>query len=407
MDTPRSRKELISAGLIAILAIVSLPARTDASPTTGWVQAGNAPSDGRRLAWTGDGTLVAGSLSGLHASVGGGVWAEVSAAPDCLLYWIDCAYESVVPDPVQPDAIYATTYRYVRHPHTWYGIEPRGVERVVNLASSNEALTQTLLEGVRGNALAVSAAISDAPNRLVVGRIQQDPHSVGLDSNPFCEAVEREDACAPSVYLSNDDGVTWAPRYFEPAPCPNGMGDIVTSSRLVGSIAFDPSRPDVIYASANSGLWVSTDGGDSWTNRLVRCGSAGAIAFSGDKVYLGTPSGALLAADAEADGPSGFQVVAQVPGAIQSILPDSRDPSGRTVFLATWAAVSGTNRGGVFRVSDLGDGESHVFDLTDPATIPGLDANNRQALYLAQSPIDPDLLFASRVRGPIHVRRHW
>ncbi len=101
--------------------------------------------------------------------------------------------------------------------------------------------------------------------------------SVRPDSTPKLLA-----GCQDGIYLSQDAGNTWK----------------IVSSTPALSIAFSPN-PDTIYAGDSTGLWISTDGGDSFTSTnisqptfsiAVHPGSAGVV-------YVGTNNGIFISRD--------------------------------------------------------------------------------------------------------------
>lgn len=372
--------------------------------------------------FTSEGFLLTGSLTGgAHESRDGFAW--ITTAPHCLARsWIiqphltGCGVETIVEDPADPRILFATSFDFSREIEGRYTISPGGVSFADGSGPGRTALWHRSLSGVRGNGLAVSHGdLAGAPTRIVVGRIQATQWDVGFDDNVFCESVARDDGCSPSVYISDDGGHSWGPRYFEGSPCPNGQGAPLTSSRLVSWVGFDPAHPNVIYASANSGLWVSSDAGATWTNPVSRCALSPGVALVAGRVYVGTSEGEILVAEAGPDGPGGFEALtadAPIGGAIQSLMPDARDPSGRTLFVASWAAISGQNSGGVYRIRHAGDHAvvtdlgQDLIDGIHPATDDALRGlrHDMQSLFLAQNPRDPDVIYVTSRGGGLYVR---
>lgn len=69
--------------------------------------------------------------------------------------------------------------------------------------------------------------------------------------------------------------------------------------RYVSDLKFSPNAPDTLYAATNSGVWRSSDGGDTWTRLLRPADAAGAANYEGCTDLQLVPGGArdvLLAA---------------------------------------------------------------------------------------------------------------
>jgi hypothetical protein len=331
-------------------------------------------------------------------------------------------------------------------------INPGGVYKSeIRLGQSGRVPTaglvwRRLLGGVRGNALAIHRTGSSTT--IVAGRIQRSnaPPDTGTDTNVACTN------CSPSVYTSFDDGTSWQAHTFSGSPCANGPGDIGTSSRLVGNIAFDPTNGNVVYAAANSGLWVSTNGGGApWTLAFHSCGNAPGFAVKAGRAYVGqnvnipsATTSTIWTAPAGPSGPGTFQqmtltdattgAATLIQGWTQTILADARDPSGRTLFVAAWRNASAFTRGqgGVYKVAvnpanplqgtvtDLkasfledcagfsnGPLCTAINDLQDSPLLPYpllFSPRWGPSTFLAQHPTLPDLLYASSVLGGVWTR---
>lgn len=377
--------------------------------------------------------LLGHALSGLYQSVSGGGWVTLTpgcASPvrppvveDLIGALSGCGVEGIAVDPTNPLNLAVSAYNLdLLAPGI--PVNPGGVY----ISNTGGVVWRKALPGIRGNALALRRDAITDPATIVAGRIQRALGDVGTDSNSWCRAVSRSDNCSPSVYVSRDDGRTWTPRYFEPAPCPNAQNNVFTSSRIVGNLAFDPVDDNVIYAGANSGLWVSSDDGTSWRNALAACGTnPGFAATRGAqrRLYVGTFDGKLYAGATGPTGPSTLQALslsgARIDGQVLSILIDTRDRSERTLFVASWTQppTGGGGSGGVYKVIDRGDGSASVERLGDslldftrallPPDMPSpypltVDPSWRPSLFLAQSPVAPDLLWVSTVLGGVWVR---
>ncbi|GAC1410951.1 MAG: hypothetical protein NVSMB57_05180 [Actinomycetota bacterium] len=355
-------------------------------------------------------------------------------------------------DPLSPLGLYVSTYNLdllgnLNAPP----VAPGGIFRSELPISTRRVrtagLTWTeLLPGVRGNALMVKRT-GLGPATIVAGRIQKTSGDVGTDTNAWCPGS----SCSPSLYVSYDDGATWSTRNFVGSPCPNGQGNVPTSSKLVGGLSYDHNNNNVFYAAANSGLWVSIDDGLTWKSALSSCGNSAGFALTqlaapaDARIYTGrnvatAPTSEIWSAPTGSAGPGAFSKLSLInaqtggafvlPGWVQSIVLDARDASERTMFVASWmqATVSG-GRGGVYKIVDQGNGTATVTDLhasflepyrdclnlDPPATKDCLDKLHlpyplifspvwRPSLFLAQHPLEPDLIYASSVLGGVWTR---
>jgi len=73
--------------------------------------------------------------------------------------------------------------------------------------------------------------------------------------------------------------------------CFCGWRDAGGLGRAVGAVAYDPRRPQNVYAATDEGLFLSTDGGEQWSRMNVP-----AAAFT---ALIATPAGVLYAAAAD------------------------------------------------------------------------------------------------------------
>jgi hypothetical protein len=404
-------------------------------------------------------------LFGLWHSIPGYGWTPLT--PQCLSIVADgvgndplgvlpgCGVNGIATDGL---AVYVNTFNIgfgIQNGTLTATINPGGVYKSEirvgqNLRVGTAGLTwHRLLGGVRGNALAIRRTGSSTT--IVAGRIQRTnaPPDVGTDTNIACAGA----GCSPSVYTSFDDGTSWQAHTFAGSPCPNGPADIGTSSRLVGNIAFDPINGNVVYAAANSGLWVSTSGGgEPWTLAFNSCGNAPGFAVTRTgRAYVGQNSNipsattsTIWTAAAGAGGTGAFQQMSLfdaatgaptvIQGWTQTIMTDARDASGRTLFVAGWRNADAFSRGqgGVYRIavdptnplrgtvtnlkasflencaglsaSPLCTG---INDLEDNPLLPYpliFDRRWGPSTFLAQHPTLPDLVYASSVLGGVWTR---
>jgi hypothetical protein len=99
------------------------------------------------------------------------------------------------------------------------------------------------------------------------------------------------------VPRSTDGGAVWTPT--------------VEVEADVHQVAVHPSRPEIVAAASAVGLWISSDGGLSWsvTTEGLHASYCSAVAFSEDHLYLAAsidhfaPQGALYRRPVDSDGP--------------------------------------------------------------------------------------------------------
>jgi hypothetical protein len=375
------------------------------------------------------------------------VYGTVDAAMNALGALAGCGVEAIAFDPQDPLGVYVSTYNLVldlsnlSNPTLEYGGVYKAQLKVGSVGVSTDGLIwRKLLGGMRGNAIAVSRPTSSSATTIAVGRIQQRGTStIGTDSNDWCSG------CSPSLYISGNDGTSWTTYSFGETCSPTPS--VINTSRLVGNLAFDPLNAEVLYAAANSGLWTVIKSGSAWTfsNSLAVCGSAPGFAVtkgrpggpSPRRIYVGTKAGEIYSATTGPSGPAGFGTAmtlsAPIQGQILSVILDENDPTEHTLIVSAYTAPPkppASATGGVYKVvvNSTFSGAT-VTDLKASFTNPLKSAPNpvgptwnstlepllaelalvydprwRASLFLAQHPLEDDLLFASTVLGGIWVR---
>ena len=98
----------------------------------------------------------------------------------------------------------------------------------------------------------------------VLATVAYDPHDahglhmLGINQQPNVNLHHK-------IYESTDGGKTWAANLN----LPSQVADVASHRTLISTIAWDPSDPHTLYASAASSYaWRSTDSGQSWQTLL-------------------------------------------------------------------------------------------------------------------------------------------
>ncbi|MHB8512836.1 MAG: WD40/YVTN/BNR-like repeat-containing protein [Actinomycetota bacterium] len=436
----------VLTGLISLAAIL-VPARSDAiAPKQGWTPASfgmlaecgtaNPPSGylfpGAGCMYTtrikfsplAPGLAYAGTLGhGLWFSSGGENWVPLS--PKCItglstvgklsLSYAEgkdgltaCGIEDIAFDPLDSKVIYAAGMNVSGIGLNSFSFDPGGIFRSDDAGQSWVDLTKNV-----PNIRAVSIAVIHEPGHqpiIMTGNIQHADHDVGVDR---------------SLAISFNGGTSWSSVRFRKARgCVED--DVSSSDLLVSSLNVDPVHPNIVYAGSNGGLYYTTDYGHTWKLAIAKCisgnkvtvGAIWATAYSpkGNSIYAGLWDGTVRVASLS--HPTQWSIVASLPGQfLSSMIFDSRDPQGHTLWVAATGAKRGSGRdaAGVYQLdlnanpvtwtvladSELA-GENHY--LGSVPVWPYLLVKTAPAFSLAQSNLDPDMLFLSQVAGGIFWR---
>ncbi|GAC1408852.1 MAG: hypothetical protein NVSMB57_00790 [Actinomycetota bacterium] len=371
------------------------------------------------------GLALAGTLGhGLWMSAGGESWTPL--APQCLAEsgtlgnltpsaitgkdgLTACGIEDFAFDPQDPKTIYAAGMNVGGFGQNSFHFDEGGVFKSEDQGTSWTNLTKGRVQNVRAASLAV---IHDPGKKAVImtGNIQRADHDVGVSR---------------SLAISSDDGATWRSVTFKP---PRGCrnDDVASSPHLVASLTVHPQNSNVVFAGTNGGLYVTFDQGRTWKLAYSHCvatrkfsiGSVWAVAFSpdGKQVYTAAWDGVVRVASVAR--PTAWKTVVALPGMfITSIIPDSRDASGKTYFAAAVGAYPGAGRdaAGVYRIT-IEQNRAVATVLKDsylagpnhylgPVPVRPYElVKSAPALSLAQSTLDSDMLFLSQVSGGIYWR---
>lgn len=276
---------------------------------------------------------------GLYVSSAGGAWANLT--PGCLLpvnkpavlpmsngdYAAarnavraitgleTCGIEGIAYDPLIPARIYVATYDVTALVGTNATLGDGGVYVTENLG----ATWRKLRGGIRGNGLAVARNSLIAGPVIIAGYIQSGSSVGSTPSNG-------------SMTISRDGGRTWADIVLPPSGCAD---TIQSSQRITPTIVFNPLNINQVFAGTNAGLYVSSDGGTTWTLNRVACAGIWGIAVSADgqTVFIGDKDGRVWRAPTST---LAFTALATLgAGKVQDLRIDPLDPG--TMFAAMWS----------------------------------------------------------------------
>jgi photosystem II stability/assembly factor-like uncharacterized protein len=232
----------------------------------------------------------------------------------------------------------------------------------------------------------------DASKKLDWFYFQRTFPSGQLPANARLAAWNRRPASAQGPAASG-----WLP--LGPAPTNSDIPNWGMTSGRINAIAISPNNPNLVLVGASTGgVWRSTDGGGSFTpvsdNQVDL--AVGSIAFApsdpsivyagmGDQAggYVGT--GVLKSLDGGQTWARVSGATLPAPGRITKIAVNPADPN--LVYVTQYLAQAGpvTEAGGVFRSTDGG--------VTWTKTLPGLGRD------LALRPNNPNTIYAAMARN--------
>lgn len=176
-----------------------------------------------------------------------------------------------------------------------------------------------------------------------------------------------EDFPGTGIYKSTDRGLTWT-QIASTVPADPVNGSQSQDWTYVNDLAAHPSEPNTIYAATNTGLFISTDGGSTWTKPqftapAINSGICQDIIFSGDnqRIFVGY-SGRFVYSDNFNDGAS-YQVSTHSGAYIRQKIATSADDPNK-VYVAT---VAGGARFGQLDNIFVSDDNGVTFKVLDPA----------------------------------------
>ncbi|MCW4041915.1 MAG: hypothetical protein NWE83_14335, partial [Candidatus Bathyarchaeota archaeon] len=187
-------------------------------------------------------------------------------------------------------------------------------------------------------------------------------------------SVAPEEIGEHGVYKSEDGGLTWVNinQGVIKAPC--------------RALALHPTNPDVIYAAGAGGVYLTIDGGESWSLQNIGLDfqSVGAISLGANKIYAGSRGGGVYRSDIKEDYSLRW-ISTEGPRPEIFNIQLAVDPSNSDVIYAS------SYPGGLFKTTDGGmtwkDKNFFLpsFEVLDPV---------RQGYYrFAFDPSDSNLLY--------------
>jgi photosystem II stability/assembly factor-like uncharacterized protein len=307
---------------------------------------------------------------------GGANWTEVYSATGDFV-------ASLVANPVTPTTIYAGSYN-----NNFYRSNDGGVTwvAVVTDGSAGESLVldpPDTLYAVRGSEVRRSTDEGDSWG--IVGNVPDKVMALAIDLGPTSGALYAG-LGLQGVYKSSDGGANWEGRN-------NGIETLVLSC----DIDVDPQNLDRMFAAAaGGGGWMTTNGGETWTQPSGIAGHMGAFAINPEDpniVYGGAydcSRGAVLRSE---DGGLNFEpvytatfIIPDCSGGDETIDALAIAPSVNSTVYAAGADHPNWGNDQAVVVRCLDDGASCTEVFTRPA--------QSRVRALAVNPISDTVVYA-------------
>lgn len=359
--------------------------------------------------------------TGPWVTTNGSTWSPL--APQCLseLHTLDttvrdttdsqldvCSIEEFAFDRYDPNVIYASGYKVSSPLLPGVTIDPGGVYRSDNLGLSWTKISASV-PNLRGAALAVTRR-EGQPATIITGAIQHASWDIGTTK---------------SLWISDDGGARWRSVVLPPVKGCNTK-TFLSSPLLVATLQVHPTNPDIIYAATNGGMYQTTNRGRTWAPVLTYCitkpmnmGIVWGVAVTpdGKTIYAGLWDGRVLAASTSRLSQRSWRTVATLDGTFLShLMLDARDASGRTMYVAALNKAAGKTNlsAGVYRVrvgspssvtllpDSYASGINHA--MGDLPHGPYNLVKDAPAYWLAQSTVDPDVIYLSQAAGGVFWR---
>lgn len=327
---------------------------------------------------------VGGAQGGVWKTTNGGAsWIPLTDS-QCSL-----AMGSVVLDPVNPEIVYAGTGEQNNSADSYYGC---GVLRSTNggltwtelgkaefdLANGGRTISRVVVDKTTAGTASATVVLVAASNGIwrsansgltwtqaqeVTGRTSDlvaDPVNAGVYYAATGVAVVQNGAnTTNAVFKSTDSGLTWLKVSKDPFPTAN-VGRI--------NLAISASSPETVYAAIQDlnnggtadgsllGIFVTTDGGSTWTSRAATPSNTGPLCGGGQQCWYDM----VIAVDPTAPNTvyfGGFSLYKSTDGAATFIDIGTQihvDQHGFTFHPTAASTIFAGNDGGIFKSVDAG-----------------------------------------------------
>ncbi|MFW5701420.1 MAG: hypothetical protein ACOCX7_00575 [Bacteroidota bacterium] len=311
---------------------------------------------------------------------------------------------------IKADKIQSVEWRQLgpdMHPESQNGVRDQGIGRInavrVHPQFSNELWAGAASGGVwrstnRGGTWSVfpftqflSLGVSDIAISL------SNPDVVYVATGDADGSAGSRNFYSVGVIKTVDGGENWSVTALE-----HTLGE----RKLIGKLAVHPQNSDIVYAATSSGVWKSTDGGDTWDL------SSGGGFFIDMEMHPSNPD--ILYASTfswsgntsiyrTTDGGENWEEVQSLDGAVRIALAVTIDDPATVYALAANSATRGFHS---FRVSrDKGETWQVVGDMNNTPNILGwymgtgndLQGQGQYDLALTASPKNSDMVFVGGI----------
>lgn len=211
-------------------------------------------------------TLYAAAWSALQKSVNGGAsWTVIGEASLAAIY-SNTHITALAIDPVNPSNLYGATnhgmYKSADGGNTWSNMA--GSAAIYTSVAIDPLDPKTLYVTTGGSARKFSVSSATDSSALIVTGIYSDPtygYGVTALAPDPGHAGTVYAATGSGIYKSTDSGNTWVAANT----CYKDSSGNTIHLLSASSIAFDPSNSSIIYIAGSSGLYKSVDGAAHWT----------------------------------------------------------------------------------------------------------------------------------------------
>lgn len=321
--------------------------------------------------------VYAGAFEGVFVSIdGGSVWRGLNEglpAGDAVL----APNSALLLDPIQPGRLWAGTtsgvYAFDPELERWTAFSPESLDVPVEaLAAASDG---TIYAGTYGRGVFAKRPDADSWRAIRRGFAGTSIHAIAIDfAAPHTLVVGGEGG----VHRSDDAGGTWTATH----------DDLFARGTVVG-LGMGPDEPRRVWAVVPyEGLFVSEDGGETWSESTLDVRIGAPYSVAGIAVHPTDPNRIVVASGlvyVSRDGgrswsTSSVRTENYTCVGVKAVAIDPSDPS--VVFVADGFGVSKSTDGGE----------------TFPPIGCGIDASDVPAT-VAIDPRDPSIVYASTYRG--------